>query len=425
MRQLIRLLQTAPLFAIREDVGMNLRAVAESILNGDRSASFDLQNDRAARADEMSSEAYVASPKGEQRVAVIPIHGVMLAEDQVCGPAGMLTLAQEMYRLADSKAISAVVMDQFSPGGQVAGLQELLNAADYVRSKKPLIAYVNSMAASAAYWLASRADSIILNGPAAEVGSVGVMLHYLDFTEALNKKGVREIKVVSNLSPEKNSINMSNPSDDDMMLMATEMLDPLAGIFMAEISAARPGIDPAALRGKTFLADRAIELGMADAIGTINDAIQMAAELATQPATGGRNSNYMSKPQSFAGRLLGIFGSADNAPETPETPDLNGDESTDSPDDLAEELDEVETDDLASDVDALLGTVQDLTARLDALEKTATSLVNKVEVLVSKVELIAKSASAERPAPVANGDFVPTAPTANKPWSNIGPKLPN
>lgn len=431
MRQLLKLLQSAPVFAIREDVGLQLRAAAEAILNREGSAGIELYNEGAATPTAMSEFAQVSTPKGEQRIAVMPVHGVMLAEDQICGPVGMLSMSAELYELADNTRVAGVVLDIMSPGGQVAGLQELLNAADYLRARKPLIAYVNSHAASAAYWLASRADKIILNGPAAEVGSIGTMLHYLDASEAMRRKGIREIKVVSTLSPDKNSINMTDPTEGDMELMASELLDPLTRIFQAEVSAAREGVQAAALTGKMYLASDALEMGLADGIGSINDAIEMAAtmatNLATQPAANadGRNSNSMSKPKSFSGRIFGMFGGASandvhEAPvETPDGDDLGAEpvapdtENADEAEDLEVDLEDAALED---DVEALFGHLHELTARLDALEQSVVKLTATVAAL-------AKTASAATPAPIAASDFSAAAPV-KKPWSGFGPTLP-
>ena len=228
-------------------------------------------------------------------VFVQPVHGTLLAEDQDCGPVGMNTMARRLEQVAFNPQYDAVVIDIQSPGGQVLGTEEMANAIATIRENKPVVAYVNGMAASGGYRLAIEGDEIILGGKTSEVGSIGVMLHYLDFSEYMRKEGISEVKIMSTLSPDKNKFNFSEPQEGDVKLIQSEMLDPLAKEFHASVKSRRPGISSDALTGNMFLAEQAIELGMADSIGTYTQAIERAYELSQKKSSNDNDMGIFNK----------------------------------------------------------------------------------------------------------------------------------
>lgn len=77
-----------------------------------------------------------------------------------------------------------------SPGGSVLGLPETADTIFAANKVKPVRAFVNGIAASAAYWLASQASTITLT-PSGEVGSVGVLDLHADISKALDSAGVK------------------------------------------------------------------------------------------------------------------------------------------------------------------------------------------------------------------------------------------
>jgi signal peptide peptidase SppA len=92
--------------------------------------------------------------------------------------------------LAEANAddsVAQILLDIDSPGGSVSGVQEL--AAEISASKKPVTAYANSLAASAAYWIGSAASSFYMT-PGGEVGSIGVWMMHQDWSTALKNEGI-------------------------------------------------------------------------------------------------------------------------------------------------------------------------------------------------------------------------------------------
>lgn len=87
------------------------------------------------------------------QVSVIRITGAMTKYDQRCGPAGMLTVSGWLQAAINNPDVAAIVLRIDSPGGMVAGTETLASVVK--SSKKPIVAFVDDLAASAAYWVAS------------------------------------------------------------------------------------------------------------------------------------------------------------------------------------------------------------------------------------------------------------------------------
>ena len=87
-------------------------------------------------------------------------------------------------------SISAIVLDVDSPGGSVFGVEELATEIRAARGTKPVVAVANSMAASAAYWIASQADELVIT-PGGMVGSIGVLTAHEDISKAQEMAGIK------------------------------------------------------------------------------------------------------------------------------------------------------------------------------------------------------------------------------------------
>lgn len=122
-------------------------------------------------------------------VATIPILGVLQSRCFWC--LGY----EDIHSLLESALLNSQVqtinLEIDSPGGEVLGVSELADFIYVSRTKKPIIAIVKNMACSAAYWLASACNKIILAGQTTIVGSIGVLAIHADKTEENAKYGVK------------------------------------------------------------------------------------------------------------------------------------------------------------------------------------------------------------------------------------------
>jgi signal peptide peptidase SppA len=173
--------------------------------------------------------------------------------------------------LADS-SVNAILLNMNSPGGVVDGVAELSAKIYSSRGIKPIYAYVGGEAASAAYWIGSSADKMIINETAA-VGSIGVYSIYYDYTKAMDNAGIKEITIVSSLSPKK----VPDPADDKGKKQIQSHIDTYANIFIEAVARNRGvAVDEVIAnygQGDIVIGKDAIEKGMADEIGTFDMAI--------------------------------------------------------------------------------------------------------------------------------------------------------
>jgi len=165
--------------------------------------------------------------------------------------------------------IRGVMLNINSPGGMVDGINEL--AGKIWDFKKPVVAYVGGEANSAAYWLASAADSIVVNDTAA-VGSIGVYTSYLDSRSAMKEAGYDQYDIVASQSPRK----VPDPALDEGRAQIQAHIDKLAEIFINTVAENRgTTIDDVTGnygQGDTVIGHEAVSRGMADETGNYEDA---------------------------------------------------------------------------------------------------------------------------------------------------------
>lgn len=227
--------------------------------------------------NDQMSQMYDEAPAGS--VAIIPVKGTMLKYGTMC-EYGTAELADFVLTAARHKNIAAIVLDHDSGGGSVDAVAPMVQAIREVKKlKKPIVASVD-MACSAAYWIASETDWIVLdNDISAEVGSIGVMMSFYDVKPMYEEMGVKFHTIYADESKDKNlAWELALKGEYD--LIKEDSLNPLARNFQAAVRANRKGRlkadTPGILSGKTFYASEAEAYGLVDQIGTRNTAIQVA-----------------------------------------------------------------------------------------------------------------------------------------------------
>lgn len=177
--------------------------------------------------------------------------------------------------------VGCVVLRINSPGGVVAGCFEAV--ATILRAKaeagKPIHVIVDEMACSAAYALACVADRITL--PASgELGSVGVVATYYNWLDELKQAGVRVAVLTS--GEQKADGSPVVPWDKAMLARLQAEVDELAGLFFALVARARKTTPEAiqALQAATFRGQAAVDAGLADAVQSPAEALDVAAAAA-------------------------------------------------------------------------------------------------------------------------------------------------
>lgn len=170
-----------------------------------------------------------------------------------------------------------------SNGGEAFGLHE---AWDVIRNlQKPCIAVIDSMAASAGYYLACAADKVYAGSRFSMIGCIGTMCVFTNWEAYDEKHGIKEIELYSNYSPLKNKV-INDAIDGNGEEYVKRFLDPMAMQFIEDVRAVRPGVaeDSDAAKGEIFYAGDALAQGLVDGECTIDDAIAELLALAPAPA---------------------------------------------------------------------------------------------------------------------------------------------
>ena len=151
-----------------------------------------------------------------------------------------------------------------SPGGEVTKIEELGELIAEISTRKTVIAYVDGVMASAAYWLGSQANSLVTT-KSAKIGSVGVYSLLIDASEQLKEAGIKVNAIVSEKSPMKLAGAQWKPLTDKEKAMFQDQIEKTDAKFRAAILSKR-NIKSEYMDGRIFDGEEAVQYGYADAI---------------------------------------------------------------------------------------------------------------------------------------------------------------
>lgn len=219
-------------------------------------------------------------------VAVIPVTGPIFRYanlfTEISGATSTEMLATDIQSALDNPYVRAIVLDINSPGGEATGINELAKLVSSGRAIKPIKAYAGGTMASAAYWIGSAADEVIVDDTAV-VGSIGVVMSYQDTSARDAKSDVRTVEIVSSQSPDKRI----NPATDEGRAKVQATVDALAEVFVSAVAAHRGVSTEKVLadfgRGGVLVGADAVKAGMADRIGSLESVIAELAGSASSP----------------------------------------------------------------------------------------------------------------------------------------------
>lgn len=201
-------------------------------------------------------------------IALIFIQNVLTKRGDKC-TYGMQQIANMVYTASQDEEVKGIILMLDSPGGTVKGTEEL---AEYVYNcSKPVIAYVDGDANSAAYWIASQADVIIANTfENCHVGSIGIYGMHTDNSKKLENEGVKVTFIQA--GEDKTKGNSYTPLDANWLAEKQEDINSTHIKFKEFVNRKRQ-IPEMAMTGKSYKKEKALELNLIDKIGTYADAI--------------------------------------------------------------------------------------------------------------------------------------------------------
>lgn len=204
-------------------------------------------------------------------VATIPIDGpIYRYADFFTAVSGGVTtesLARDFALALDDPSIAAILFMIDSPGGEATGINELADTIYAARGRKPIVAYGEGYVASAAYWIASAADMLIVDDTAL-VGSIGTVMGVPD----PSKRITRSIEFVSRQSPRKRA----DPTSDAGRAYLQSLVDDMTEVFVTKVARNRQiGPDAVlAVEGGLLVGQQAVDAGLADVLGAEERIVQ-------------------------------------------------------------------------------------------------------------------------------------------------------
>jgi len=232
-------------------------------------------------------------------VAIVPVNGPIFRYANLftmfSGGTSVQDLATDFQSSMEDPAIKAILLNVDSPGGEVAGINEMASMIRAAAEKKPVVTYVGGMAASGAYWLASQTQAIVADSTAM-LGSIGIVATFRDRKAADEKAGIANYEIVSSQSPKKRL----DPGTETGRAAIQVVLDDLAAEFVAAVASGRGVTAEKVLadfgQGGVMTAKRAIDAGLADQLGSFESVLSELAATETGKTysfgvTGVNNSN--------------------------------------------------------------------------------------------------------------------------------------
>jgi signal peptide peptidase SppA len=211
-------------------------------------------------------------------VKQINIHGTMSAGGGLSS-TGTKELASQIRDAEKNALVSAILLDVNTNGGSVDAIQELYNAVK--NCSKPIVAIANDNMHSAGYWASCGADFIYANTEASSfIGSIGVYMVHTDYSKENEMLGLACTYITAEQSTLKVVGNPDSPlSNEDKALLQAETTE-ICTAFINDVKSVRKNLPAECFTGQSFSGKRALELGLVDSIGTREQAIQKAKNLA-------------------------------------------------------------------------------------------------------------------------------------------------
>ena len=212
------------------------------------------------------------------QIAVLPLFGVLMQRadmmSEMSGATSVERFATTFRAAVNDPQVRAIVLNIDSPGGSVFGIDELAAVVAEARATKDIVAVANSLAASAAYWVAASASEIVVT-PGGEVGSIGVLAAHIDESRANDAAGMT-VSLVS-AGKYKTEGNPFEPLSEEARANLASRVNDYYGMMTARIAAGR-GVSADAVRsgfgeGRVVGAKQAVKLGMADRVETLEATI--------------------------------------------------------------------------------------------------------------------------------------------------------
>jgi len=215
---------------------------------------------------------YEIEGKGKEKIAIVDLDYTIYFSE---------SLVRQFKKYREDESIKAIILRVNSPGGGTAASHEMYEEIKKTRdSGKPVIVSVSSLAASGAYYASCGANKIVAV-PSSLVGSIGVIIQYISLKDLADKLGIKDVTIKSGeLKDTGNPFRDANEKDKEYL---QNIIDDSYELFLEVVSKERKiNIDTLRQKanGRVYTGREGMKLGLVDTLGTFDDAVKIASEMA-------------------------------------------------------------------------------------------------------------------------------------------------
>lgn len=254
----------------------------------------------------VSIEDYISTGKGRirstasNRIAVIYAQGEILygeGDENYIGPE---LIIKALRKARNTSSVKGIVLRINSPGGSALASEMIWRELELTKEEVPLVVSMGNLAASGGYYLACNADRIFAE-PTTITGSIGVFGVIPNVSKLAATIGVNAEQVRTNKGP---NYSVFEPMTDEFRAVIKEGIEEIYATFLERVATGRAmtvqAVDSIA-QGRVWSGAEALNNGLIDELGNLEDAISYAAELAE--ITDYKVRNYPSYKVSFEDRF--------------------------------------------------------------------------------------------------------------------------
>ena len=204
----------------------------------------------------------------EDGVGIIRLHGPLMRDPDLIstllfGATDINQVADAVRQAADSKEVKSILLDIDSPGGTVNGTPELAQVVADASKLKTIYAFSAGQMCSAAYWVASQCQAVYAS-PSARVGSIGVMLPFIDSAEKFRSQGLKvEVFAAGKF---KGMGTPGVPLSEEQRALLQADVEEIAADFKEAVLARGRRIPDEAMEGQSFSARKAQRYNLAGVV---------------------------------------------------------------------------------------------------------------------------------------------------------------
>jgi protease IV len=207
---------------------------------------------------------------GSDKIGVIDVDGVIFSSE---------TPINQLRKFADDSSVRAIILHINSPGGGAAASQEIYEEVKRIRDekKKPIVASIESVGASGAYYIAAGTNKIYANR-ASIVGSIGVIMEYTNYGDLLKWAKLKNVTIkAGELKDAPSPVRDLTPKEQAYMQglvdnMHQQFIDDVAGGRKRPVTEIQP-----LSTGQVWTGQQALPLHLIDSIGSFQDALRATA----------------------------------------------------------------------------------------------------------------------------------------------------